>query len=325
MVAKTQPSVNKLAMSYVKRLIAEKDTLRVKVHKSKGKTTIIDCGIDVTGSLEAGQILAEVCMGGLGSVELDTTIVGGSTFPAARVSSDHAALACIGSQAAGWNIKVEGFFALGSGPARASSRVESKLFDKLDYHDQHKEAVLVLETRTIPNPAVCEYVAEACKIAEKDLYLLVAPTASIAGSVQIAARIVETGIHKLKILGYDFRKVLSGIGLCPIVPVARKDMRAMGITNDAILMMGETFLFIESTEDDGLADLVQQVPSSTSSDYGKPFHKIFKDAEGDFYKIDKLLFAPAHITVNDMRTGLFHSAGQLDPELFHEALKTTLK
>jgi methenyltetrahydromethanopterin cyclohydrolase len=325
MAAKTQPSINKLAMPLVKRLIAESDLLRVKVHKTKGKATIIDCGIDVPGSLEAGRLLAEVCMGGLGTVDLDTTLVGGSTFPTARVASDHAALACIGSQAAGWNVKVEGFFALGSGPARALSRVESKLFDKLDYEDKHEEGVLVLETRTLPNPAVCEHVAEACKIDEKDLYLLVAPTASIAGSVQIAARIVETGIHKLKILGYDFRKVLSGIGLCPIVPVARKDMRAMGITNDAILMMGETFLFIQSTEDDGLADLIEQVPSSTSSDYGKPFHQIFKDAKGDFYKIDKLLFAPAHITVNDMRTGLFHTAGQLEPTLFLEALKTTLK
>ncbi len=325
MTGKKQPSVNKLAMPLVKRLLSEKDMLHVKVHKTKGKATIIDCGIDVPGTMEAGRLLAEVCMGGLGKVSLETSLIGGSIFPAARVTSDNAALACIGSQAAGWNVQVEGFFALGSGPARATARVESKLFDKLEYRDNHREAVLVLETRTIPNPAVCEHIADTCKIDEKDLYLLVAPTASIAGSVQIAARIVETGIHKLKILGYDFRKVLSGIGVCPIVPVARKDMRAMGITNDAILMMGETFLFIQSTEEDGLADLIAKAPSSTSSDYGKPFYQIFKDAKGDFYKIDKMLFAPAHITVNDLQTGQYHTAGNLDPQLFLEALATTLK
>jgi len=324
MAIKTKPSVNKLAMNLVNRLIKDSDVLRVKVHKTKGKTTIIDCGIDVPGSLEAGRLVSGICMGGLGTVTIETTTVNDKTFPATRVATDTPPLACIGSQAAGWDIKVEGFFALGSGPARARSRVESKLFDKLNYKDNHKEAVLVLETRTIPNPAVCEYVAEKCQIDEKDLYLLVAPTACIVGSVQIAARIVETGIHKLKILGYDIQKVLSGIGLCPIVPVARKDMRAMGITNDAILMMGETFLSIQSTDDDGLADLIKQVPSSTSSDYGKPFRQIFKDAEGDFYKIDKMLFAPAHIAVNDLRTGLFHSAGQLDPKLFFEALESTL-
>lgn len=324
MVVKTKPSVNKHAMEIVKRLISERDMLRIKVHKPKGKTTIVDCGIDIPGSLEAGRLVAEICMGGLGTVILDTINVGGYTFPATRVTTDLPALACIGSQAAGWDIKVQGFFALGSGPARARARVESKLYDKLNYRDTHKEAVLVLETRTLPNPAVSEYIAEKCKIKEEDLYLIVAPTASIVGSVQIAARIVETGLHKLKILGFDINKVLTGSGLCPIAPVASKDMRAMGLTNDAILMMGETFFFIQSSTDDDLTELVKRVPSSTSSDYGKPFRQIFKDANGDFYKIDKMLFAPAHIVISDLRTGLFHGAGKLDPKLFLESVKTTL-
>ncbi|MFW9832196.1 MAG: methenyltetrahydromethanopterin cyclohydrolase, partial [Candidatus Thorarchaeota archaeon] len=47
-------------------------------------------------------------------------------------------------------------------------------------------------------------------------------------------------------------------------------------------------------------------------------------AEGDFYKIDKMLFAPAHIAISDLRTGSFYSAGKLDPKLFLEALDTTL-
>jgi methenyltetrahydromethanopterin cyclohydrolase len=324
MVVRTKPSVNKLAMNLVRNLIANSGVFQVNVHTSKGKATIIDCGIDVPGSLEAGRLVSEICMGGLGSVAIDTTRVDGHIFPVTRVTNDTPALSCIGSQAAGWDIKVEGFFALGSGPARARARVESKLFETLNYKDNHKEAVLVLETRTLPNPAVCEYIAQTCKIEEKDLYLIVTPTASIVGSVQIAARIVETGIHKLKILGYDFQKVVSGIGICPIVPVARKDMRAMGLTNDAILMMGETFLFIQSTEEDNLVELITKVPSSTSSDYGKPFRQIFKDAEGDFYKIDKMLFAPAYMAISDLRTGLLHTAGQLDPELFMKSLETTL-
>jgi methenyltetrahydromethanopterin cyclohydrolase len=319
------PSINKMAMGLVHKLIHNADLLRIKPIKSKGKATILDCGIEVPGSFEAGRLVAEICMGGLGSVVLETASIDAKTFPATRVTTDTAALACIGSQAAGWDIKVEDFFALGSGPARARSRVEKKLYDKLDYTDNHSEAVLVLETRTLPNDAVCEYIAEKCQIELKDLVLIVAPTACIVGSVQIAARIVETGIHKLKILGYDIRKVLSGIGTCPMVPVARKDMRAMGLTNDAILMMGETFLFIQSSEEDVLEELVQKVPSSTSSDYGKPFRQIFKDAGGDFYKIDKMLFAPAHITISDLRTGLFHSAGKLDPKLFLQSVKTTLQ
>lgn len=324
MVEPTKPSLNELAMVAVRQLIAGSAQLRVRVHRSKGSANILDCGIEVPGSLEAGRLVAEACMGGLGSVILTTLTIGECCLPAARVTTDAPALACIGAQAAGWNVKVGGFFALGSGPARASARVESKLYDSLNLVENSSEAVLVLETRTLPDTEVCKYVAKSCKVRLEDLYLLVAPTASIVGSVQIAARIVETGIHKLKILGFDPLHVLSGTGVCPVVPVARKDAHAMGLTNDAILMMGQTFFHISSPDGTDVTTLIRQVPSSTSSAYGKPFRQIFKDAGGDFYKIDKMLFAPAQIAVSDLRTGQFHAAGKLDPNLFLQSLRTSL-
>jgi methenyltetrahydromethanopterin cyclohydrolase len=220
---------------------------------------------------------------------------------------------------------VDDFFALGSGPARALARVEKKLFEHLHYTDKHNEAVLLLETRTIPDSAVCEHIAEKCGITPEHLHLLIAPTASIVGSVQIAARIVETPIHKLENLKFDPHKILSGNGITPIVPIARKDNRAMGLTNDAILMMGNTFFYIQSADGDDIETLVQKVPSSTSPSYGKPFRQIFKEAKGDFYKIDPGLFAPAMISVSDLRTGQLHTAGRLDPDLFLQSLETSLK
>ncbi|MFX1562582.1 MAG: methenyltetrahydromethanopterin cyclohydrolase [Promethearchaeota archaeon] len=324
MASKVKLSLNKLAMKKVRQLTVESKALRVQVLARKGKPTIIDCGIEVPGSLEAGRLVAEICMGGLGSVVLTTMMLNGHNFPATQVITDAPALSCLGAQAAGWNIKVGDFFALGSGPARACALVEDKLFEHLKYADSHTEAVLILETRKIPGPDVCKHIADACKIKLENLYLIVAPTASIVGSVQIAARIVETGIHKLKMLGFDPNKVLSGLGICPIVPVARKDVRAMGLTNDAILQMGQTFFFIQSAEDDDIAALTRNVPSSTSSAYGKPFHQIFKDAGGDFYKIDSMLFAPAQITISDLRTGILHTAGKPDPVLFLKSIESTL-
>ncbi len=317
-------SLNKLAMDAVKQLTKYKEALRVKVHRAKCKTTIIDCGIEVPGSLEAGRLVSEACMGGRGTVVIATTTVGSLFFPAAQVTTDDPALACLGAQVAGWSIKVDDFFALGSGPARALARVETKLFDHLHYTDSHKEAVLLLETRTIPGAAVCEYIADKCGVTPDNLYLLVAPTASIVGSVQIAARIVETPIHKLENLKFDPHKILSGVGITPIAPVARKDNRAMGLTNDAILMMGQTFFFIRSSEGDDIEALVQKIPSSTSSSYGKPFRQIFKEAKGDFYKIDPGLFAPAMISISDLRTGTLHTAGQIDPDLYLESIETSL-
>jgi methenyltetrahydromethanopterin cyclohydrolase len=324
MANQAKPSLNKLATKAIKQLTTEKEILRVQVHAAKGKTTIIDCGINVPGSLEAGRLVAEACMGGLGTIAFTTMTIDGHHLPATQVTTDAPALSCLGSQAAGWNIKVGDFFALGSGPARARALVEKKLFEHLEYADTHTEAVLVLETRVIPGQDVCKHIANACKIKLDDLYLLVAPTASIVGSVQIAARIVETGIHKLKILGFDTNKILSASGICPIVPVAKKDTRAMGLTNDAILQMGQTFFYIQSSEDDDVAALTSKVPSSTSSAYGKPFRQIFKEAGGDFYKIDLGLFAPAQITISDLRTGLVHTAGKPDPALFLKSIEDTL-
>jgi len=316
------PSLNELAMEAVERLVAESDTLRVRVHQDGA--TIIDCGIEVPGSLEAGRLVAEACMGGMGDITLTTMTVGGHFLPAVHVSTDAPLLSCLAAQMAGWNIKVGNYFALGSGPARAKACVE-KLFQRLGYTDEFHQAVLVLETRQIPGPQVCKYVAEACQVELEDLYLLVAPTASMVGSVQIAARIVETAIHKLKALGLEPSRVLSGLGLCPVAPVARKDSHAMGLTNDAILAMGQTFLILRSEEGEDLERLVEKAPSSASPAYGKPFRQIFKEAGGDFYKIDRMLFAPAHITVSDLRTGRLHSAGRPDPDLFLQSLADTLE
>ena len=34
-------------------------------------------------------------------------------------------------------------------------------------------------------------------------HLAIAPTASIAGGMQVVARILETGLHKMEVLGFD--------------------------------------------------------------------------------------------------------------------------
>ena len=55
-----------------------------------------------------------------------------------------------------------------------------------------------------------------------------APTASLVGSIQIAARSAETGLHKLSELGFDVRQVALAYGVCPLAPVAADDLHAMG-------------------------------------------------------------------------------------------------
>ena len=42
-----------------------------------------------------------------------------------------------------------------------------------------------------------EFIAKECDVDVEDTYAVVAPTASLVGSVQISGRIVETAIYKM--------------------------------------------------------------------------------------------------------------------------------
>ena len=176
--------------------------------------------------------------------------------PALTVTTDRPAVACLAAQYAGWRLDRDGYFAMGSGPARALIRAED-LYDDLDWDEHASAAVLCLETREraagggrrLRRASAPAWPASA-------LTLLMAPTASVAGGVQIAARVVETALHKLHELDFDVRRVVAGFGSCPLPPVAGDDMAAIGRTNDAVLYGGQVHLTVEADDDDALRDLV---------------------------------------------------------------------
>jgi len=96
---------------------------------------------------------------------------------------------------------------------------------------------------------------------------------------------------------------------------------AMGRTNDAILYAGTAYYMVSYEDDEKLETLVNKAPSSASKSYGRPFLKIFKKANYDFYKIDPGLFAPAIIVVNNVKTGKIHRAGSLNIDVLKSSLK----
>ena len=93
------------------------------------------------------------------------------------------------------------------------------------------------------------------------LTFAVAPTASLAGGVQIVARVLETGLHKMDTIGFDVKRVVSAIGTAPLPPTARSDLRAIGRTNDCILYGGQARYTVRA-EDDELAQLAERLPAS---------------------------------------------------------------
>ena len=311
-------SVNKKALEIVKEIIDRQEALECSVRELDNGTTLIDAGIDSPGSIEAGRLIGETCLGGLGTVRVAETHIGNLTLPAVIVNTDNPKIATMGSQYAGWTIRVDEYFAMGSGPARALA-VTEKLYDELEYRDRAKRGVIVLETRTPPPEDVTEFIAGKCSISPADLFCIMAPTASLAGSVQISSRIVEVGIHKLHKLAYNLDDIRTAHGVAPIAPVAKNDKRAKGATNDCILYGGKTFYFVEPDDDDDLADLIEKVPSSASSQYGQPFYDLFKGFGFDLGKVDPLLFSPAEITINDIKTGKTYKAGNLNPEVLKQS------
>ncbi len=309
------PSVSARAAKIVDGIAANADALRVSVTTGSQGERLIDLGGAALGGLEAGRLLGEVCMGGLGAVAL-TKSSGLANWPlGVVVSSTNPVIACLGSQYAGWTITddASGFFALGSGPARALARVED-LYKELGYADHCAQASLVIEGDKAPPPAVITKVAEACGVKPSGLTILFAPTWSLAGTVQIAARVLEVSIHKAHALHFPLENILDGTGTCPIAPPFPDFVKAMGRTNDGIIYGGRIHLFVKGSDADA-KKLADGLPSSSSSAYGKPFAEIFSEVNGDFYKIDAMLFSPAQVTVSNVETGTSFHAGKLAPEI----------
>jgi methenyltetrahydromethanopterin cyclohydrolase len=306
--------MNELATEIADALEESAPLLRVRAQTLPSGARVIDAGVETDGGYDAGLALAEICMGGLGNVAYTPLEIGDASWPGVTVWTDHPAVACMASQYAGWAISVDKFFAMGSGPLRAHARVERELFERLGYAEEALHGVLVLEGRALPTDAVAMWVAQKARLEPSQLTFVVAPTASLAGGVQISARILETGLHKMETLGFDVGRVVSAMGTAPIPPVAKNDLRAIGRTNDCILYGGQARYTIRAGDAE-LAELVSKVPASASRDYGTPFYEIFQRYEGDFYKIDPLLFSPAEVWLTSTESGRTFHAGHLNPEV----------
>ncbi|MDO9204503.1 MAG: methenyltetrahydromethanopterin cyclohydrolase [Methylotenera sp.] len=306
-------SVNQLANLLVEKLIADADTLQLGISTHESGCTIIDAGIQHSGCAEAGRLIAEICMGGLGEVKLqeDKRFAGFDNVIA--VTSAQPVLACLASQYAGWALSHEKFFSLGSGPARALAQRE-ELFKELEYKDSATSTCIVLETDKIPPIQVIEKIVRDTQIPAENLTVILTPTTSIAGVVQIVGRVLEVALHKAHTLHFPLANIVSGSGVAVLPPVSQDFMTAMGRTNDAILFGGEVSLHV-SCDDAAAAELALNLPSSSSKDYGKTFAQVFKFYNMDFYKIDPMLFSPAKVTITNLQTGKVFDGGQLNADL----------
>jgi methenyltetrahydromethanopterin cyclohydrolase len=284
----------------------------VKIEKVDSGATIVDAGIKAKGGFEAGRIITEVCMGGCAKAEITCRQYGELELPSILVYTDHPIIATLGSQYAGWQIKENEYFAIGSGPGRALALKPKEIYEKIGYRDDFEKAIVVLETEKPPPEELVERLAKDCHVSRENLTMILTPTTSIAGAIQVSGRIVETGIHRLRKLGLNPKVISHAWGIAPIPPIHPKFVQAMARTNDAILYGGVAYYAVDYEDEDELAKIVEKAPSQASKNYGKPFIEIFKEANYDFYKIDSNLFAPAILIINNFKTGTTFARGAIN-------------
>jgi methenyltetrahydromethanopterin cyclohydrolase len=333
-------SVNQRAFAIVNRMVADAERLGIAVSHLACGARVVDLGVKVPGSLLAGKLAAEASLGGMGEVSFLPLDFGdpstgslassgqdgaGQAFwlPGVGIAVDQPEIGCMASQYAGWGIRQGSFFAIGSGPARALAAVEpvfqqSDSLRQLDYRDHADVAVIVLEGRALPDDAVAERIARKCRVVPANVTILAAPAACLVGSVQLSARAVATGMHKMYKLGFDVRKVLHGYGTAPIAPVVPDEDLASAHINDCVLYGARVF-YVVRADDAELAELIERIPSSASPDYGVPCEQLFQ-RYGNFYDIDPLLFCPSQVTINNLSSGRTFRAGRPNPQVLRLSL-----
>lgn len=280
---------------------------------------VLDFAPDGVGSVEGGILLTRICMADLGTVDLLPPTHPGLPLRRVQVKTDLPLHACIAAQYAGWPFTHDDYFAMCSGPARVARGQEEILTD-YDLVVSQQHVVGVFETRQLPGDDEIQQFAEECEVASENVTLCVAPTASLPAAIQIVGRSIETTMHKLHELKFDLRKVKSAIGTAPIPPIPDKDMVALGWTNDAILYGADVMLWVDC-EDDWLVAHGAKIPSEYSSDFGRPFQEIFADYDHDFYKIDKHLFSPARVTINNVASGRTYVLGKLHDDILRKSFR----
>ena len=309
--------LNRRAAQLFERAALCADELKIAAHTRADGGQTLDFGVAAPGGLEAGRVLAEICLSGLGEVDVVPANADLPTHLAVSVRTDEPVSACLRSQYAGWQIAGEKFFAMGSGPMRAAAGRE-EVIKQLGGKEPAQLVVGVLETRKLPPETVVAELAGKCGVPPSGVLLAAAPTASFAGTIQVVARSVETALHKLHELGFDVNRVVSGYGVAPLPPIGRDDLVSIGLTNDAILYGGQVTLWVRG-DDESLAKIGPRVPSCSSSAYGQTFARLFEQAGHDFYKLDPHLFSPAVVTFNNLDTGRVFQFGKIDRKVLLES------
>ena len=257
----------------------------------------------------------------MGHVDFGRFQCGNIDLPSIDVYIDHPLTSTLSTQFSGWKMKgknLDGWInPIGSGPARAIAR-NDVFSQSWDYQDIHHETVFGAQTVELPDEAMAEEIAEACKISPENVYILAARTGSLVGSIQVCSRTVEATGWRIIRKGFDPHKIIAGMGTCPIAPPTRDELRAMDRVNTALLY-GAGVRYLVDCTDAEIEAVMDQLPFNASRRYGEAFIDIFEEGKRDFYIVDKDIHTIASYEFTNIATGNTFRAGMIREDMLEQS------
>jgi methenyltetrahydromethanopterin cyclohydrolase len=313
-------SVNKNVMPKVRYLIEHAEELGCRHLNLKNGAHVIDMGTFEKGSFEAGKLFAEISMANLATCQLSSYLLrSGISVMAVEVFTAEPILACLCSQIGGYPLSSGYFAAIGSGPARAKAALEiDHSFHYTNYRDTSDEVVMGIQANQLPDEIMADQVANDCQVKPENVYFLAHKTNSIVASIQVSARILEQTINKMIKKGFDLNTLEYARGFCVVAPVDLDPEAAMGKINDCLLYGGRSEFWVK-WEDDNIKEILPQLVTESSKDYGRLFKDLFVDAERDFYKMDLDIHSPAVVQIVNMNSGNLFKAGRIREDLIEKS------
>ena len=317
-------SVNKEAMKVVKKIIENKEALNVGVISLKNGSTVIDMGINYPGGWKAAQLLTEIAMGGLGGLSYSIYHLGELELPQVNIYADKPVIACLSCQLSGWALPEfkndAGIVPLISGPVRAIVK-EDKFAKPFSYQDKSEKVVVVLQDKALPSEELTAYIAKKCKVEPENIFILVAPTGSLVGLVNVISRTLETSLWRLHELGFDVNNVISAWGKAPLPPISKDEYTAM-IRANTYIYYGGTAGFVVNCKDEDIERIIEDITLSpkTTKQYGIPFSKLLEEAGGNIFNMTEFCHNVTKVNFYNSFTGNTFVYGKNDQKMLLECL-----
>lgn len=278
--------MNRAAVELVDEAIDFAEELRIRLHHLDNDAVVLDFGVKAVGGIEAGLLLTEIATGGLATVQTRMEAIAGEPRLHVELTTDHPTKSLLTAGKARWSLDVGEFTGLASGPGQLLRESESA---DTASTEEAELGVLVIEAATLPAEEVADHIASALGLPASSVYLPTVATASLTGSIGVAARTAEVALHRLEYLGYDTEAVVSAASVAPVAPVASAET-ALGTTNDAIAYGGRVHLVVREP-----VDRLSELPYEATDAAGESMTEVLTDHR--FEPVEDV-FAPAQVTVD---------------------------